>query len=291
MKQKTKRQLKSRTKILLRALAVLVALALVWGFAIEPELLTVSHIEFADARLPKDMDGVKIVFISDVHVGPFYPEQDVERMAAKIAALQPDMVLFGGDMVEHEENAVLVDRARVAKAFAALKPRLGKYAILGNHDIISAKTQEIAEEILKDGGFTLLENTADQVEPGFTIAGTMPWPMEGENSPRNHSDVGKVAYAAENNAFCLLLAHEPSQIRKDAEHPFALQLSGHTHGGQVAIPFTGRIFKMGGQEIFEGGFFKVKDTTMYVSRGIGTSVVRVRFGEPPEIVVLTLRSK
>jgi predicted MPP superfamily phosphohydrolase len=80
-----------------------------------------------------------------------------------------------------------------------------------------------------------------------------------------------------------------AQLRKNAEYPFALQLSGHTHGGQIALPFARSLRTRDGTEIYEAGFYRRNDTTMYVSRGIGTSIVRMRLFEPPEIVVLTLR--
>lgn len=291
MEKKEKKQLKKRTKVLLRALAVLIAIVLLWSLAVEPMLLTVTEIEFADARLPKEMDGIRVVYVSDIHVGTYYSPADVERVTAKIATLNPDMVLFGGDLLQHEGDAVKVDRERVAKAFEALKPPLGKYAVYGNHDIICLQTKTIAEMILSHGGFTILENDATQVVPGFYIAGTEPWPMEGENSPRNHADVGKVAWTTENNAFSLLLSHEPAQIKKNAAFPFALQLSGHTHGGQIALPITGPIMLPNGTEIFKEGFYTLENTRMYVSRGIGTSVIRVRFLEPPQIVVVTLHRK
>lgn len=291
MKKTEKRELKKRTKVLLRALAVLIALVLIWSLAIEPMLLTVTEIGFVDARLPDELDGARIVYISDIHVGTFFSPADVERVTAKIAGLQPDMVLFGGDLLQHEGDALEVDRARVAAAFAALKPRLGKLAVYGNHDIISLQTKKIAEIILTDGGFTILENSAQEIVPGFYVAGTSPWPMQGEDSPMNRADVGKIAWTTENNAFSLLLAHEPPQIRKNAAYPFAYQLSGHTHGGQVALPFTGRVMLPNGIEVYKAGHYKLKDTEMYVSRGIGMSVVRVRLFVPPQIVVLTLHKE
>lgn len=291
MKKAEKKQLQKRAQILLKVLAAAIALVLIWGLAVEPLLLTVSEVEYRDSRLPKELDGIRVVFISDVHVGPYYTEKNVERLAARIAGLEPDMVLFGGDLLWHEPDALLVDRKRVSAAFAALTPRLGKFAVYGNHDIISLQTKKIAEIILTDGGFTVLENSAVEVSPGFIVAGTASWPMEGEDSPRNHADVGKVAWITEDNAFSLLLSHEPAQIRKNADYPFALQLSGHTHGGQVALPYVGPIILPGGTEVYKAGFYTLKETRMYVTRGIGTSVVRVRLFAPPEIVVLTLHKE
>jgi predicted MPP superfamily phosphohydrolase len=282
---------KRRIKIVLLTVAALAAAALIWGFAVEPRLLTVTETEFADARLPEDMDGVRIAFIADVHAGPNYPPQAVERLVQKIEGLDPDMLLFGGDMLAHEDTALALDAERVARAFAALKPRLGKYAVYGNHDIWTPTMKNIAREILEDGGFTVLENSAAEVEGGFYVAGTAPWPTGGKNDPANRSDVRQVAWTARGDAFSLLLAHEPAQIEDGAKFPFALQLSGHTHGGQIALPFVGPLLLPGGSGKYGAGFFKVNDTAMYVTRGVGTSIIPARFLVPPEIVIITLRRK
>jgi predicted MPP superfamily phosphohydrolase len=137
----------------------------------------------------------------------------------------------------------------------------------------------------------VLENRAVQAAEGFYVAGTKPWPMHLEQAGENGEDSGSLAWAASNGYFTLLLAHEPAQIDDNSKLPFALQLSGHTHGGQVALPFIGPLghtYATGG---YDAGLYKVNGTTLYVSRGIGTMLMRVRFLVPPEIVVLTLRRK
>lgn len=288
MNQPKTKQLNKRIRVLLLSLAALLAAALIWALAVEPALLTVRQIEYADARLPEALDGMRIVYFADLHAGPYYKPAAVERLAAKISELKPDMLIFGGDMVQHEASALLLDYNRVGAALASVDAPLGKYAVYGNHDIISSVTKAVAAAILSEGGFTVLDNEAVEALPGFYIAGTAPWPTEGENSPRNLSDVSRVAWAAETGKFALLLSHEPAQLRKNAEYPFALQLSGHTHGGQIALPFVDTL-RIADMDIYRAGFYREKNTEMYVSVGIGTSIVRIRMFVPPEIVVLTLR--
>ena len=285
------RKINPRIRVLLLTLIALGALCLLWGFCIEPELLTVTETAYTDARLPAELDGLRLVFVSDIHAGPYYPPDRVERLVKKINEMNPDIVLFGGDLLQHEKESLWMDSARVSRAFAAMQPHLGKFAVLGNHDISTGITREIAENILKDGGFTLLENSAVEVQKGFFVAGTQPWPMPGDKTAPVLSDVSKVAYTTQNNAFSLLLSHEPAQIGENAKYPFALQLSGHTHGGQVALPIFGPLVLPDGSTIYKGGAYRVENTPLFVSRGIGTSVIRVRLFVPPEIVVITLHSK
>ena len=276
-----------RWKILVWTALALMLLCAVWGFCIEPSLLTVTQIEFADSRLPQDMDGIRVVFISDIHVGPSYSPADVEKLCKKIDSINPDLTLFGGDLLQYGNSLPTLDSERIARAFATMKPRLGKFAIYGNHDIQSDKMRQTAQTILSDGGFTILDNTAVELQPGFFIAGTEPWPMPGSYTLPRHSSANKVAWTTDNDAFSLLLAHEPAQFIEGSAFPFALTLSGHTHGGQVVLPFIGSIVLPNGSHVFKAGFYELNGRKMFVSRGIGTSIIRVRLFVPPEIVVIT----
>ncbi len=290
MKRKTKRPLSKRTRVLLLAFACVAAFCLLWGLAVEPLRLTVSEVEDADSRLPKEFDGTRVVLLTDIHVGPFYSERDVERMLEKMAELDPDMVLFGGDLLQKVSDYQQVDGARVSRAFAKLKPRLGKFAVLGNHDIRTTDMQQTATSILENGGFQILQNDSREIAPGFFLCGTGSASDDGPGSPTDQADVSKVAWTTEHNAFSLLLSHEPSQTEANTKYPFALQLSGHTHGGQISLPLIGP-FLLYGHEDYFAGFYTAGQTRLYVSRGIGTSVVRARFLAPPEIVVVTLRKE
>jgi predicted MPP superfamily phosphohydrolase len=169
-----KKQSWKRIKVAFLALAVLAALALLWGFAIEPSLLTVTNLTITDGRLPKQLDGVRVVYFSDLHLDPFYSEADAERVAQKIQSLRPDIVLFGGDLIDSIETAKRLDEGRVSRAFAVIKPKYGKYAIFGNHDVGTPQAKNFASEMLTNGGFTLLEGTATKIMDGFYIAGTAP---------------------------------------------------------------------------------------------------------------------
>jgi uncharacterized protein len=280
-----------RMGIAFLALGVIGAALLLWGFFVEPSLLTVTNMELADARLPKEMDGVRAVFFSDLHVGSYYSEADTERVAAKIKQLDPDILLFGGDMTQEEEPEDRPDGKRVSAAFAAIRPRYGKYAIYGNHDIWPSDVKGISREILAKGGFTILENREVKVADGLYVAGTLPWPLHLGQAGKDADNESSPTWAARNGFFTLLLAHEPAQIKDNAKFPFALQLSGHTHGGQVSLPFWGPLAQTYAMDGYCSGRYKVNDTTLYVTRGVGVVSMRVRLFAPPEIVVVTLRCK
>lgn len=267
---------------------VLAALALLWGFAIEPSLLTVTTIEFADERLPAALDGTRVVLFADLHVGSVYTEADAGRVAEKIVSLKPDLVLFGGDFTQWEQPGSEPDSQRAASAFAAIEAKYGKYAVLGNHDIWPERIKPMAMEMLGNSGFTVLENRSVEVADGFWLAGSSPWPLHREGTPEAE---GGVARPALDGFFTLLLAHEPAQADEWAQYPFALQLSGHTHNGQVALPIIGPLAKTYATNGHYAGKYQVRNTLLYVTRGVGVIDRHVRFCAPPEIVMVTLRSK
>jgi predicted MPP superfamily phosphohydrolase len=277
--EKPKNRLKRRLLITLLVLAVLVGLAALWAFLIEPELLTVTNLTISDVRLPEGMDGIRVVYFADLHLGPFYSEDDAARVAKKIQSLHPDLVLFGGDFIDGYPTARNMDTGRVSRAFAQIDARFGKFAIFGNHDAGTPEAKKLASGILTDGGFTVLEGAAVKIADGFYVAGTAPYPSNAES----------LAWTAANGSFSLLLAHEPAQIEKNSKFAFALQLSGHTHGGQVALPLIGPIFLPYATDQYKSGLYHVNGVPLYVTRGVGTTIARVRFLAPPEIVVITLR--
>lgn len=274
-----------RAAFTILTVALLVALAVLWGFVIEPSMLTVTNLEIIDGRVPAAQDGLRVVFFSDLHVGSCFTVEEAERAIEKIKGLKPDLLLFGGDLTQQEKPGNEPDGARVSSAFAAIRPRYGKYAVFGNHDVWPSEMKPVARKMLEDGGFTILENTAAEPAEGIHLAGTLPWPM---HTGKGGSGRQSVTWAAQNGYFTILLAHEPAQINDFKKVSFALQLSGHTHGGQVALPVIGPLAETYATDGFYAGKYRVKDTLLYVTTGVGVIDRHVRFGAPPEVVVVTL---
>lgn len=258
---------------------------LVWAVFIEPNLLTVTQRTFRSSKLPRELDGLRVVFFTDLHAGPRYSEAAIERVARKISKLQPDLLLFGGDFLHRQATADRLDASRISKAFAAIESPRGKYAIYGNHDVWTARTEEITQTILGNAGFVLLDNEACEIAPGFSIVGTRSHTITHYIVSRPNP---QKAFSTVKEGFTLLLSHEPEQFIENAKYPFELQLSGHSHGGQVALPLIGPLLLPEGAKKYPYGEYKIGERTLFTSRGIGTSILKVRFNAPPEIVVYTL---
>lgn len=264
-------------------LAIILILPL-WAFVIEPSRLVVRHIPLALPAWPEPLDGMKVALISDIHAGaPFVREDKLARIVAETNAAAPDLVLLLGDYVVGEEpGARFIQPEAVAQALSGLHARLGVYAVMGNHDwwydgkhITSA---------FAAAGLRVLENEVVEVHDrgrtislaGLADATTRPQDVEGTIAKARGEAV--IAFAHEPDVF----PYVPARA--------ALTVAGHTHGGQVALPFIGRpvVPSRYGQR-YAIGHVVEDGKHLFVTSGVGTSILPVRFGVTPEIVILVLR--
>ncbi len=243
----------------------------------EANSLSLERVEIKLKRLPKKLDGFRIIHLSDIHHSPFTNLEHITR-AVKIAnRLNPDMFVLTGDYVSHENEYI----APVAKVLGELKAEFGTYACLGNHDhwtdadFITESFRRENINVLINEGFRF--KTFDS---SFWLAGVDDY-MVGK------TDVAASMRGAFPDEMKILLAHNPIIIHQAAKFGVDLMLSGHTHGGQVQMRDTRkRIFT---KRKLTNGLHRRKDTQIYITRGIGTVVLPVRYQCPPEISLLELR--
>jgi predicted MPP superfamily phosphohydrolase len=238
-------------------------------------------------RLPAAFNGIRIVQISDIHLGYHYTADDFRIVVEKVAQERPDLICFTGDLYDF---SIGEDAALCVSLLQSLAAPLGKFAILGNHDYYTGVEQ--TREILHTGGFTLLRNEHRILQRGeelFCIAGVddlmggypnMDQTLKGINTV----DEGSTA------PFTLLMAHEANFADKAAQYQVDLQLSGHSHGGQIRLPFFGAMVKPPYGDKYVSGLYRVPGSEMlvYTNRGIGTTKLPFRFLCRPEITILTL---
>lgn len=289
-----RRLLRGRRIFLAWSLAAVVAVGWalgVWAFLVEPATLTVRHVtvESATWRGPPLRIGV----ISDTHVAaPHTDVARIERLVARMNAERPDVVVLLGDYAGgHEPASVRAtpeasEILRGVEAFRSLSSPLGTWAVLGNHD--SWFDDAAIAAALGRADVTVLDNRAARVERAngaFWIAGLadMHSPREG---PRVGATLGEVADAAP----VIVLTHWPDPFR-EVPGGVALTLAGHTHCGQVNLPVLGRLVHASeASERWPCGLYDEGGRKLFVTGGVGVSILPVRFRAPPEIVVLTLRA-
>lgn len=276
--------------IILKVVAGLLAVTILLGSAmalyalcIEPSMLTVTQREISSPRLPQSFEGKKVAFISDIHLGKYYGEKEFAGLAARIDALHPDIVLIGGDIVDNSESGE-VDPIAIGKLIRTIHAPLGIYAVEGNHDIEDRNTRAFTQKVYAAAGVRLLSNESVLIKSGggqIAIAGL-------QESFFHKPDADKAYKGIPEGTFTIGMVHQPDIAVQFAPHKTELVLSGHTHGGIAVLPFYGPVFKVADGMKMIKGVYKVENTEVYVSNGIGFVILKARLGAPAEIVVYTL---
>ena len=244
----------------------------------EASSLSLERVEIKLARLPKKLDGFRIIHLSDIHHSPFTNLEHIER-AVKIAnRLKPDMFVLTGDYVSHEKKYI----APVAKVLGELSAAYGTYACLGNHDHWTDPVQVVKK--FRDRGIHMLVNEGFRFEAraaSFWLAGV-------DDHMVGRTDLAAALKGSFPDEMKLLLAHNPIIFRQATRSGVDLTLSGHTHGGQVKVRDPEK--KPLRRRRVTSGLHRRKDSQIYITRGIGTVVLPIRYQCPPEISLLELRS-
>lgn len=274
---------RSRLKVSARALFMTAAAySLVIGCYgyYEAKNIVTEHLTIKSKRIPRTVNRIRIVQISDVHVGQIIRENRIKAVIAAIKAASPDIVVSTGDLVDgHQRHFSGLERL-----FVEVRPRLGKYAILGNHEYYVGV--EDSERFIKDSGFNLLKN--ENFELGGVICITGVDDARSKSAQRDNALIeARLLKSAATSGFRLLLKHRPL-VERGSEGNFDLQLSGHVHKGQI-FPFNFLTWlsfpvRAGLTELKSGGY-------LYVSRGTGVWGPPIRFLAAPEITVIDLLSE
>jgi uncharacterized protein len=256
------------------------------GFAIHTALddPEIHEVQVKLARLPRQLSGMSIAQISDLHIGNTIGEAEVRRVVAATNALRPDVIALTGDFVDGSVRTL----ERAAAPLAALQARYGVYFVTGNHEYYSGAAAWV--EHLRRLGIRVLRNERVAIgDPGASIdlAGIDDWRSAGM-APGHGPDLAAALSGRDPDRSLVLLAHQPRGVEEGAHAGVELQLSGHTHGGQI-FPFTlatALVYP------YLHGLYPVREgngSQIFVSRGTGYWGPPMRLGSPPEIahVVLT----
>lgn len=258
-------------------LSVLLSTGLVVYGCIDAQRVRVKTLQIPTEQILPGEGKLRIVQISDVHVGIIIRNDRLTPILEKVREAKPDILVSTGDLLDGELDNIMTD----AERFAAIETPAGKFAVLGNHEYYAGVSRSI--EFTEAAGFQILRDDVTQAA-GLTIFG------EDDITGRKPDATPKSAaflkaLAEKQNGFVLLLKHQP-HIREKAN--FNLQLSGHTHGGQL-FPF-GFIVKLYFPRIY-GLHTLAENKLLYISRGTGTWGPPVRIFAPPEITVIDLIGK
>ena len=248
----------------------------------------VYDVEITLPNLPRSLDGMKVVQISDIHAGSYIDELPMQEARRVIERLHPDVVVITGDFVNSKPG----EMKTIANELGKLKAPYGVKASLGNHDHYNTPQEH---RRLVDGirelGIDVLINEHRRIGNGdasFVLAGT-----DNTGFRQNFADLDRTLTNVEEGEPTILLAHDPTFWDKEVvgQRPIDLMLSGHTHGGQFGVQALGFEWSPA-QYVYEqwAGLYRKGDQALYVNRGLGTVGPPIRIGIPPEITAFTLRA-
>lgn len=244
----------------------------------EANSLSLERVEITLERLPKKLDGLKIIHLSDIHHSPFTNLDHIERAIKVANRLKPDMFILTGDYVSHEKKYI----APVAKVLGELKSEFGTYACLGNHDHWTAP--DVVARRLRDAGITVLINEGFR----FEARDASFWMCGVDDHMVGKTDLAGALKGSFPDEMKLMLAHNPIIFRPAAKRGVDLTLSGHTHGGQIKVRDPEK--RLLPRRKLTSGLHRRGHSQIYITRGIGTVVLPIRYQCPPEISLLELRS-
>lgn len=250
---------------------------------IEPKTLQITKEQITSPNIPAAFERFKIIQFSDTHLGFHYTLTQLEELVSTINQLEPDLIVFTGDLID--EPQTYKDSKPLIEILQKLHATNGKFWIYGNHDHGGYGTDMI-KDIMDQSGFDLLQNNHVKItreNKQIILAGI-------DDTILGMPDIVKTLQHANPELFTILLSHTPDFADIAINHPVNIQLSGHSHGGQVRLPFIGHLYTPIHAEKYTQGKYTLNGGkfALYVNQGIGTTRLPFRFFCKPELHELTL---
>lgn len=269
-------------------LAALCAFGLgLWASWLEPSSLFNEDHEIVLPEWPKGCDGLRVAVLADLHVGsPYHGLDKLEQIVDLTLKAKPDVILLAGDyVIDNVVGGKFVEPEAIAKGLGRLSAPLGVFAVLGNHD--HWLDPDRVRGALESNGIEVLEDQSSALslrECQFWLAGLSDYWT-------GAADYQKALATIPAGAPSIAFTHNPDSF-PTLEKPVSLTIAGHTHGGQVFLPWLGRLVVPSDHgDRYAIGHIVENGRHLFVSSGLGTSIIPVRFLVPPEVSVLTLRSE
>lgn len=269
---KSQKRKKCVRKVLL-VIFIIIALLITYARFIEPNIIRVKEYKIETPKITENNNGLKIVHFSDLHYESTITHNNIEKVINKINFLNPDVVVFTGDLIEEKISLTDSEVKYLISELTKIKTKLGKYAVLGNHDIDNS----YAKDVLEKSGFKILANEEELI---YNKDNT-PIALYGVKDTL-YEDASIKDFNLDNNYLKILLVHEPDYI-KQTNNSFDIVLAGHSHNGQVKIPFLKPLWLPIGSRSYWDNYYKVGETDLYISNGLGSSGINLRFASTPSI--------
>lgn len=254
---------------------------------LEPNRPRIVRLEIALRRWPARLEAFTIALLSDFHYDPYFSVHPLRSAIGMVNGLRPDLIALTGDFVSAPWFGDSAEAASAAEPCAQLLRQMraphGLWAVMGNHDAFTDPDRVTSS--LRSAGIQVLSNHSVPIERD----GARFWLGGIDDVLGGTADLDATLHDLPKDEAAVLLAHEPDYADTVARYPVDLQLSGHTHGGQVRVPFIHPLFLPKLARKYIWGLYQVGGLALYTNAGLGTVNVPVRMNCPPEITMLTLR--
>lgn len=276
-KLEKKKKRKRKFKNMLIIFILIIGLVFIYSRYIEPNILVVHENKITSSDLPDSFEGTSLVHFSDLHYGSTIDKNNINKIIDKINLLKPDIVVFTGDLFFESYTMTEDDIKILSDAFNNINSKLGKYIIYGNHDYY----RDDFLEVISKTDFTVLVNDYDII-------------YNNSNNPILIYGTDDVLYGnplldklndekIKDISYKIVLTHEGDYVSEVLDYDVDLILSGHSHNGQVNIPYFIKFYLPDGCKEYYRPYYKENNTDIYISGGIGTSALKLRFNSVPSI--------
>lgn len=285
-------------KKLLKILSILTLLTIIiinmflYGVYVAVDRINLNYENISSKKIPMAMNNLKIAFISDIKYGTFMDQKRLQSMITKFNRAKSDVIIFGGDLFDFSKQQTLNNQnaAEIIDIFKEMDAPYGKFAVLGDQDLINPEIKQFVESILYQSDFEIITNKSIRLRKenseSINLIGL-------DSMINGQVDSANAFKSINKEEFSILTTHCPDLLKKTGIPHAALDLalSGHSLGGQVYIPFIGPIYNMEGAQSFTHGVYDVNSIRLYVSNGIGTINSDIRLFSPPEVLIFRLIAK
>lgn len=282
-------------KKLVKIVSILILLALIvagvffYSIYISVDRVNISYETISSKKIPKDMNDLKIAFVSDIKYNEFMDKKRLTSMIDKLNKTGADVVIFGGDIfsdpdVNAPDSQMTLDLTEILKGIDA---PLGKFAILGDEDEVNGKTKKLVKSILYNSDFEILTNSSVRIRnkssSSITLVGI-------DSLVNGDPDPAKAMKKISKDEFNILITHCPDLLTSSDLNMdnLDLMIAGHSLGGQVYLPLLGPLHSQKGALTYNHGSYNINNAVLYVSNGLGTKGMDMRFMAPPQILMFRL---
>lgn len=295
-KEKEMKKSKKFLLITLVSFILLITLLLLYSRFIGTSGLIVNEYKITEKTLPNEFHGLKIVHLSDVHYGRIVNKKNIDKIIKQVNLIKPDIVVITGDLLDKQKKLNSKDTEILIENLKKINSTIGKYFITGNHDVYHNNL----DEIIENGDFIKLDNRSDLIY----FKNLNPILISGMSSNLINDEpiitkINKInQYIDENEhinvddiVYKIMLMHEADFIEEFDYNNYNLILAGHSHNGQIRLPFIGAVILPEGSKKYYDHYYKLNNTELYISSGLGTSTYDFRLFNKPSFNLYRITNK